>query len=131
MDIDILDEGMMGDRPRHEVIKHLTDRGWISDGGKEHEKFNHPTAINHIAVPRHKKLSGPTLKAIIRQADEYRNKKPIGDEFINNDSLVESKLLKLVKEIVKEVVNKKKVKKEPDSDEFIANPKLTSDIIKS
>ncbi len=120
MDIEELDEGAMGDRPRHEVVRHLTDRGWIGDGGGgSHEKFNHPTAVKHIAVPYHRKLSGGTLKAIIKQADEYRNQKKID----------ESRIIQIVKETIKEIVDKKK-KKPEETDKFIQNPNLTSLVMK-
>jgi len=120
MNIEELDEGLMGDRPRHEVVKHLNDRGWIgAGGGGSHEKFTHPTAVKHISVPYHRKLDGGTLKAIIKQADEYRNQKPVK----------ESRIWNIIKETIKEVTDKKKVKKQ-DQDKFIPNPNLTSDIMK-
>lgn len=53
-----------------EIIKRLTQEGWIKVGGKgDHEKFKHPEKIEPVVVPHPRKdMPIGTLKNIYRQA---------------------------------------------------------------
>ncbi|MGR9014491.1 MAG: type II toxin-antitoxin system HicA family toxin [Gammaproteobacteria bacterium] len=53
-----------------EVIKRLTEEGWLNVGGKgDHFKFKHPDKTGHVVVPHPRKdVAIGTLRNIYRQA---------------------------------------------------------------
>lgn len=67
-----LEEGMQGFT--HKTLsKKLNSMGWYKDGdGTNHDKFYHPEAKKHLAVPRHAgELSRPTTAQIMKDAKRY------------------------------------------------------------
>jgi predicted RNA binding protein YcfA (HicA-like mRNA interferase family) len=51
---------------RRDVVKELTKAGFVSRGGKKHEKFTDGTRITE--VPRHAEVDDYTYRSIRRQA---------------------------------------------------------------
>ena len=55
---------------RREVVKYLLERGFVSDGGKNHEHF--VKGVRFTQVPRHGEISEEMFAKIKKQAGEER-----------------------------------------------------------
>lgn len=51
---------------RRDLVKELTDAGFVSKGGTKHEEFRKPGFITR--VPRHKEIPEDTARMIRKQA---------------------------------------------------------------
>lgn len=51
---------------RRELVKELTDSGFVSQGGTNHEHFT--KGDRFVQVPRHREIPDQTAKRILRQA---------------------------------------------------------------
>ena len=77
MESNELDEGSIGANMKlRDLHNHLKDKGWeISRTSGGHDIYKHPKAKEHIAVPRHKKVSPGVMGDVIKKSSKL-----IGEE---------------------------------------------------
>ncbi len=77
MESNELDEGSIGANMKlRDLHNHLKDKGWeLSRTTGGHDVYKHPKAKEHIAVPRHKKVSPGVMGDVIKKSSKL-----IGEE---------------------------------------------------
>ena len=108
------------------LLSKLKDSGWkFNKHGSEHDEYihDHPAITHKIQMPRHKNISPGVANRIMK---DIKRGEQNAAEYESN-TVRESALFHLVKTIIKEAIKKRK---KVDDDKFIANPNLTSDIMK-
>jgi len=58
---------------RKKVIAQLERDGWTNLGGKEHDKFRHPSKPGVVIVPRHSELTMGVARSIAKAASWMKN----------------------------------------------------------
>ena len=53
---------------RANIVSRLEGEGWIFEGGRNHDKYGHPTISGKIAVPRHRTLTTGVARDIAKKA---------------------------------------------------------------
>jgi predicted RNA binding protein YcfA (HicA-like mRNA interferase family) len=124
--IELIDEMKITAMKRRDVHKFLSDKGWgvVRQDG-DHYIYGHPQAKHTIPIPKHNDVSIGVVRKTVQQSD------PNWTLHLNSVEM-RPNIRRIIKETIKSAVDRRKLKKKEteDTDKFIPNPELKSEITK-